>query len=92
VKQSVCAGQWEWTFGIGPRGSSVTLHQLSLVDVGNPPLQLLRVFGEELELGAVALRVFPGVVVANFSCEETREEQKKRKKGLLPCIDEHFKK
>lgn len=44
----------------------VSLHQLSLVDVRDPPLQLLRVLGKELELGAVALRVFPRVVVPDF--------------------------
>lgn len=45
----------------------VTLHQLGLVDLSDPPLQLLRVLREELELGAVALRVLAWVVVPDFS-------------------------
>lgn len=45
----------------------VTLHQLGLVDISNSPLQLLRVLREELELGAVALWVFPRVIVSDFS-------------------------
>lgn len=47
------------------------LPQLRLVDLRNFPLQLLRVFGEELELGAVAFRVLPGVVVPNLGWGET---------------------
>lgn len=47
--------------------TSVSLHQLSLVDVCDAPLQLLRVLWKELELGAVSLWVFPRVVVPNFS-------------------------
>lgn len=47
--------------------TGVHLHQLGLVDVSDPSLKLLRVFGEELKLGAVALWVFPGVVVTNLS-------------------------
>lgn len=43
------------------------LHQLRLVYVCNPALQLLRMFGEELELGAVSFRVLPGVVIADLS-------------------------
>lgn len=58
--------------------TSVTLHQLSLVDVSNPPLQLLRVLREELELGAVALWVFAGVVVANFSWRKVKKTQKRK--------------
>lgn len=45
----------------------VSLHQLSLVDVRDPPLQLLGVLWKELELGAVSLWVFPRVIVPNFS-------------------------
>lgn len=61
-----CTGTW----------TGVTLHQLSLVDLSNPPLQLLWVLGEELELGAVALWVFPGVVVTNFSWKKYTVKQK----------------
>lgn len=52
----------------------VTLHQLSLVDLSDPPLQLLRVLREELELGAVALRVLPWVVVPNFGWEDAEQD------------------
>lgn len=52
-----------------------TLHQLSLVDLSNPPLQLLWVLGKKLELGAVALWVFPGVIVTNFSWKMGKERK-----------------
>lgn len=52
----------------------VTLHQLSLVDLSDSPLQLLRVLREELELGAIALRVLPWVVVPNFGWEDTEQD------------------
>lgn len=45
------------------------------MDIGDPPLQLLWVLGEELELGAVALGVFPGVVVADFSWKTGEKEE-----------------
>lgn len=54
---------WKWNMGTW---TDVTIHQLSLVDVCNPPFQLLWMLWEELELGTVALWVFAGVVVTNF--------------------------
>lgn len=51
----------------GSRRGTEPLPQLRFVDLRNLPLQLLRVLGKELELGAVALRVLPGVVVTNLS-------------------------
>lgn len=47
------------------------------MNLSNPPLQLLRVFGEELELGAVALWVFPRVIVTNFSWKNERKNEPK---------------
>lgn len=52
----------------------VTLHQLSLVDLSDPPLQLLRMLREELEFGAVALWVLPWVVVPNFGWENAEQD------------------
>lgn len=52
------------------------LHQLCLVYVCNPALQLLWMFREELEFGAVTFRMLPGVVITNFSW---RKDQKKVK-------------
>lgn len=58
------------------------LHQLRLVYVCNPALQLLRMFGEELELGAVAFRVLPGVVIADLGWRRrTRGEVKRVQKA-----------
>lgn len=51
---------------------TASLHELSLVDLSDPPLQFLWVLGEELELGAVTLRVFPRVIVSNFSCKMSK--------------------
>lgn len=45
------------------------LHQLRLVQVRDPALQLLRVFGEKLEFGAVTFRMFARVVVPDLSWE-----------------------
>lgn len=59
--------------------TGVTLHELSLVDISNPPLQLLWVLGEELELGAVTLWVFPGVVVTNFSWKMGKKTQQRKR-------------
>lgn len=42
------------------------LHQLRLVQVRDPPLQLLRVFGEKLEFGAVTLRMLARVVIPDL--------------------------
>lgn len=58
--------------------AGVSLHQLSLVDVRDPPLQLLRVLRKELELGAVSLWVFPRVVVPDFSCATGDTTQDRR--------------
>lgn len=45
----------------------LAIPQLRLVDLRDFPLQLFRVLGEELELGAVALRVLPRIVVPDLS-------------------------
>lgn len=50
------------------------LHQLCLVYICNPALQLLRMFREKLEFGAITFRMLPRVVIANLSW---RKEQKK---------------
>lgn len=50
------------------------LHQLRLVYVGNPALQLLWLFREELEFGAVSFRVLPRVIITDLSW---RRNQKK---------------
>ena len=44
----------------------MVLHELCLVYISDPPLQLFRVFGKELEFGAVAFRMLPRVVVPYF--------------------------
>lgn len=43
------------------------LHQLRLVYVCNPAFQFLRMFGEELELGAVTFGMLPGIVITDLS-------------------------
>lgn len=43
------------------------LHQLRLVYVRNPSLQLLRMFRKELELGAITFRMLPRVVITDLS-------------------------
>lgn len=53
--------------------TSWLLHQLCLVYVCNPALQLLRMLREELEFGAVTFRMLPRVVIADLSW---RTEQK----------------
>lgn len=65
----------------------VSLHQLSLVDVRDAPLQLLRVLWKELELGAVSLWVFPRVVVPNFSWAmgDTTQEDRRGFQFKLLC-------
>lgn len=45
------------------------LHQLGLVQFCDPSLQLLRVFGKEVELGTVALRMLARIVVSDLSCK-----------------------
>ena len=47
-------------------GRGVASHQLRLVYLSDPSLQLLRVLGEELELGTVAFGVLSGVVVTDL--------------------------
>lgn len=51
--------RWSCVFGF--------LHQLCLVNVSDPSLQLLWMFREKLELGAVTFRMLPWVVITNLS-------------------------
>lgn len=51
------------------------LHQLCLVYVCNPALQLLRMLREELEFGAVTLRMLPRVVIADLSWRTDQKNQ-----------------
>lgn len=64
------------------------LHQLRLVYVCDPALQFLRVFGEELELGAVTFGVLPGIVVADLSwrTDERRGVKKKNTRNHSAAV------
>lgn len=55
------------------------LHQLRLVYLGDPALQLLRMFGEKLEFGAVTFRMLPGVVIPDLSWLEEEEKRNNAK-------------
>lgn len=51
------------------------LHQLRLVYVCDPALQLLRMLREELEFGAVTFRMLPRVVIADLSWRTDQKNQ-----------------
>lgn len=50
------------------------LHQLRLVYICNPALQLLRMFREKLEFGAITFRMLPRVIIPNLSWRKERKK------------------
>lgn len=71
-KGHVCSGfgtvSWAWTECHAP--------EFCLMNLSNFPFQLLWMFREKLELGAVTFRVFPGVIISNLRLQkESRGKQ-----------------
>lgn len=62
------------------------------MNLSDPPLQLLWVFGEELELGAVALWVFPRVIVTDFSWKMRRKTNHNKcyRPSLTTTLTDHL--
>lgn len=90
-KQSVRAEDTSWSLCAQavekPQCSGPKCHvpEFCLVNLGNFPFQLLWMFREKLELGAVAFRVFPWVIIPNL-----RFQKEGGRKQLWRQVNHHW--